>query len=431
LQAVDRNIIYGFHGEFFRSSGQASQTMHFYDDGLFVGQFGEASPGHSTYEGALPGFAGNGHSPNLTKTASGDYYLWVNDESAHGPQRWHFVNARNIREQAGSGMLGSTITLTNPACGFPVSVNGKSGNQSGELSWQPVPGATSYNIRYSLINGGPYTVLAGNTKSLDYVAGGLTNGLSYYFAVTAIQGGTEGIPSEQVKIYPFDTSQTVLLAGSMSEGGQWTPVVDVSSSAPNSGQPSYVGAEHLTGVLSLRELDDYGYGNLQNETVGTQGYNLFEYAGAATSLQNIHSPFTYSYGYGWQDIASLERQYRVDNNLLCMNNGMVANPVGALNIGVTDTSYHYLTVVSPAQFNNPRTFTLGIISTNGTSVQYAINENPGLSHVFQFLFKGNITLRADATGGSGAIVQALFLDNAAVTYQTLLTPPSQFHILAP
>ncbi|MGA2247314.1 MAG: hypothetical protein ABSH48_20170, partial [Verrucomicrobiota bacterium] len=47
VEALDRNVIYGFHGEFFRGQGEASQHMHYYDDGLFVGQFGEASPGHS------------------------------------------------------------------------------------------------------------------------------------------------------------------------------------------------------------------------------------------------------------------------------------------------------------------------------------------------------------------------------------------------
>ena len=32
LEAIDRNIIYGYHGEFFRNSGEAAQVMHFYDE---------------------------------------------------------------------------------------------------------------------------------------------------------------------------------------------------------------------------------------------------------------------------------------------------------------------------------------------------------------------------------------------------------------
>jgi hypothetical protein len=59
-----------------------------------------------------------------------------------------------------------------------------------------------------------------------------------------------------------------------------------------------------------------------------------------------------------------------------------------------------------------RQFTLGILSTNGTSAQYTVNENQGYSHMFQFAFKGNITLQANATGGAGATVQAIFFDNS-------------------
>ena len=370
LQALDRNVVFGYHGEFFRGAGQACQNMHYYDDGLFVGQFGEATPGHFAYEGALPGSAGNAHCPNLLKTANGDYYLWVNDESDHGPQRWHFVNARNIREQVGIGALGGTITLSDQIHNFPSGVTGQNGNQSGQLSWQPVTGATSYNIRYSLINGGPYSVLAGHTTNLSCVVGGLSNGVTYYFAVTALQGGIEGTPSEQVPINAFDTTQNVLCAGSMSEGGQFTPVVEISSTAAFLGQPSYIGAEHLTGVLDLRELDYYGYGNLQNQTVGTEGYAIYDWQGAATVLTNLVGPFTLTPSSGWIDIGNLERAYRVDESFLTFSNGMVANPLASVSIGVSDTNFHYLTVVSPAEFNYPRIFSLSTLGRKYGDVFY-------------------------------------------------------------
>ena len=421
VQALGRNVVFGYHGERFRGNGEASQHMHFYDDGLFVGQFGEALNGHPVFEGALPGFAGNGHCPNLMTTTNGDYFLWVNDESAHGPQRWHFVNARNIREQAGSGALGSPITLTNAAAGFPTAVTGKNGHASAELSWLPVAGATGYDIYYSTINGGPYQTPAGSTAGTNYGIGGLTNGLTYYFVVTAIIGGAEGIPSEQVKISPFDTSQTVLCAGSLAEAGELTPVIEVSSSAATNGRPGFIGEEHLTGVLSPGELDDNGYGHLQNTTVGTKGYALFEYQGPATSLINLLPPFTYAYDAGWKDRDLLERQYRVDD-VLSMNNGMVADPLGTLLIGTGDAKYHYLTVVSPSRFNAGRKFLLGLLSENGTSVHYKIDETGGASHVFQFMFKGNVTLFADGIGGADAVIQSIFLDDAPVMAAALVPP---------
>jgi len=421
VQAVNRQVVYGYQGEDFRGSGEAAQHMHFYDDGLFIGQFGEALNGHPLFEGLLPGFAGNGQCPNFLETTNGDYYLWDNDESAHGPQRWHFVNARNIREQTGCGALGSTINLTNQPIDFPTAVIGKNGNASGELCWLPVPGAGLYNIYYSTRNGGPYPTLAGSTTATNYAMGGLTNGQTYYFAVTAITDGVEGIPSEQVAINPFDTSQMVLGAGLESEAGEETPVIEVSSSAATNGQPSNVGAEHLTGVLSPQDLNDYGYGDLQRTTIGTKGYALFEYQGPATSVINILPPFTYTYDAGWIDINNLEWQYRVDD-VLNLNNGMVANPVGTLLIGSADTKYHYLTVVSPARFDAGRKFTLGLISENGNSAHYEVDEPNGYSHVFQFLFKGNVTLYADGAAGGNAVIQAIFLDDAPVTDAALVPP---------
>jgi hypothetical protein len=426
LQAVDRNIIYGYHGEFFRHQGQASQHMHFYDDGLFVGEFGEASPGHSCYEGALPGFAGNGHCPSLIKTSTGEYYLWVNDESAHGPQRWHLVNARNIREQIGSGPLGSTIVLTNQTHDFPTAVSGAYGNSQAFLSWNPIAGASLYNVYSSHINGGPYQTLVGSTSGTNYLATGLTNGVNYYFAVVALVDGREGTPSGQVEIRPVDTTQSVLAVGSMSEGGQATPIVDLSPLALGSGQPSLLGSQHLTGVLSPRELCGYGYGDLMNKSIGTKSYCIYGWGGAGSNLVRLTSAFSVVLGTGWADISYLNRQFSVDG-VLGTNHGLMANPIGTLQIGVKDTNYHVLTVVSPAKFNDARKFTLGIVSTNGASAQYSINENPGLSHTFQFLFSGSVTLRADSTGGNMAVLQAIFLDDAPANAYLRPAPPTGLH----
>ena len=138
-RALDSHVLYGYPGEDFRGAGQACQIMHFLDDGLFVGQFGETTVGHFPYEGALPAEAGNADCLDFVSTTDGGYYLWLSDESGHSPQRWHLVNARNVREQSAAGPLGGSLTLTNPISVFPSGVTGKPGNQSAELSWLPAP----------------------------------------------------------------------------------------------------------------------------------------------------------------------------------------------------------------------------------------------------------------------------------------------------
>jgi hypothetical protein len=147
--------------------------------------------------------------------------------------------------------------------------------------------------------------------------------------------------------------------------------------------------------------------------VGTKGYVLYDWGGFGAHVVNLDSNFTITPGAGWSDVDYLERRYRLDT-ALGQNYGLSANPIGSIAISVADTNFHYLTVISPSRFNNPRHFTMRLTSTNNTSAIFTVNEYPGYSHVFQFLFRGNVTLWADATGGAEANVQALFFDDAAV-----------------
>jgi len=282
------------------------------------------------------------------------------------------------------------------------------------------------------MNGGPYQSLVGQTTSTKCLVTGLTNGRTCYFAITALSGGSEGPPSEQVIATPFDTSQTVLCAGSLTEGGKWTPVIDVDSNAPAKGFPSYIGNEHLAGMLGLDDLCNYGFGNLMSENIGTKGFSLFDWGGPGSNLVQVLLPLTVTLGSGWKDLAYLNRQYRL-SGVLGTNYGLLANPVGTINIGVSDTNFHRLTVISPAYSGNYMKFTLALTSTNGTSSSYVVNDaNPGLTHTFQFLFKGNVALTADATSGANGIVQAVFLDDATVTAPTTntLSPPTGFKVIS-
>jgi hypothetical protein len=412
VYAVDRNVYFGYHGENFRGQAEAAQHFHFFDDGLFVSQFGESNLGHSVNEGALPGFAGNGYNPVFFKGTNGEYYLWVNDESDHGPQRWHLANARNIREQTAVGTLDSTIILSNQPCGFPVGLAATLASKSVQLTWQPVTGASAYNIRYSTVNGGPYGIFSGSTTNTHFFAAGLTNGQVYYFAVSAIVAGIEGFPSEQIKIVPFDLTQTVLPWGSMAEGGQSTPVDDINPGAVAANLPSLMDSEHATGNLTPQDLVDCGFGNLGSTTIGSQGYVLYDWGGPGINLTNLSPFYAITLGSGWTDCPYLERQFMV-GNLLGTNYGIMANPVGTINILVNDGSFHILTVICPSKFCDSRSFTLTLTSVNGASVQFPVSETYGYNHTFQFLFTGNVTLTANATGGNEAIVQALFLDGVA------------------
>ena len=92
--SAGRNVVYGYHGEAWRG-GQATQWLHFYDNGLFIGQFGRPGlPGNG--HDAPAEAAGNAFSPQLV-TYDGVVYLWHNDEHAHGGvHRWRIEGADAI-----------------------------------------------------------------------------------------------------------------------------------------------------------------------------------------------------------------------------------------------------------------------------------------------------------------------------------------------
>ena len=96
-QAVDRNIFWGYRGEFWKQ-GQTNKWNHYLDNGLFVGQFGQVRVGGDTQE-APAGMAGNVLSGTFVKVGA-DYYFYHCDESYHGGiHRWKISGLNTIAEQ--------------------------------------------------------------------------------------------------------------------------------------------------------------------------------------------------------------------------------------------------------------------------------------------------------------------------------------------
>ena len=94
----DKNIIWGYHGEFWKNS-QVNKWTHVYDDGLFVGQFGVTGKEVENLE-APAEMAGNAFAASLVKNSDGDVYLYHNDESYHsGIHRWKISGFNTIEEQ--------------------------------------------------------------------------------------------------------------------------------------------------------------------------------------------------------------------------------------------------------------------------------------------------------------------------------------------
>jgi len=69
------------------------------------------------------------------------------------------------------------------------------------LNWNPVAGATNYNVRQSLNSGSGYS-LAGSTTGTSFTVAGLANGSTYYFTVSAQGAFFESTNSSPVSAMP-------------------------------------------------------------------------------------------------------------------------------------------------------------------------------------------------------------------------------------
>ena len=83
----------------------------------------------------------------------------------------------------------------------PAGLQASPGNAQVTLTWNASTGATSYNVKRSTTNGGPYTTIA-SPATPSYTNTGLTNGTPYYYVVTAVNSAGESGPSSQATATP-------------------------------------------------------------------------------------------------------------------------------------------------------------------------------------------------------------------------------------
>ena len=89
--------------------------------------------------------------------------------------------------------------LSPSALAFPTCLNAS--NVSGQiyLTWNGVNGASSYNVKRSIVNGGPYMTIATGLTSTEFTDEDVVEGVSYYYVVCAVSGRQESLNSNEAK----------------------------------------------------------------------------------------------------------------------------------------------------------------------------------------------------------------------------------------
>jgi autotransporter-associated beta strand protein len=109
------------------------------------------------------------------------------------------VSATNSMGESGNSTEVSALAGS-PAA--PPGLNANAGNAQTFLSWNPSSGATSYNLKRSTTNGGPYAVVA-SLMGTNYTDISVVNGTTYYYVVSAVNGAGEGANSAQASATPI------------------------------------------------------------------------------------------------------------------------------------------------------------------------------------------------------------------------------------
>ena len=137
----------------------------------------------------------------LTGTSHADTGL------TNGTTYYYVVSAVNSAgESANSPEASATpVAPVQVAPSAPTNLTGTAGNTTASLSWSASSGATSYTVKRSTTNGGPYTAVATGLTGTSHADTGLTNGTTYYYVVSAVNADGESANSAQASATPTGT----------------------------------------------------------------------------------------------------------------------------------------------------------------------------------------------------------------------------------
>jgi len=240
-------------------------------------------------------------------TANGTKIAGVTNPYIHtgltnGTTYYYIVTAVNsYGESAASSQVSATPSATGTPPAPPTGVSATAGNQSISGTWNASVGATSYNIYCSTTSGVTptnYEIKITDITNTQYTGTGLTNGVTYYCIVTAVNSYGESAPSAQVSATP---------SGSGGSGTSPATPTGVTAASP------YGGGGEID--VSWNGVSDAAYYNVYYSTTPgtekTNGIKISDVTGTQTYVYPLTNGTTYYFvvtavnGYG-ESAASAE-----------------------------------------------------------------------------------------------------------------------------
>ena len=200
--------------------------------------------------------------------------------------RYYRVYAYNTGGNSAASNTASATTLALiPAA--PTGLQATAGNAQVTLSWSAVIGAADYNVKRAAISGGPYTAIASVVTTTGYTDTSVTNGISYFYVVTAVNVSGESADSSQAVATP-----------------QLPPAAptNLTATATSTSQINLTWTDNSTnesGFKIERSSDSTTFSQIATPEAGTISYNDTSVAASTTRYYRI-----YAYNVGGNSTAS-------------------------------------------------------------------------------------------------------------------------------
>jgi len=170
---------------------------------------------------------------------------------------YHDISARYVGNASNTTSTSSALVvrINSAPVAAPTNLTATPVSNRIDLSWSPSAGASSYYVMRSLSAGGPYTVI-GNPTATTFVDTPVTNGISYFYLVSAVNSAGESEDSNLATASPgLAASTTSLSVPPISTGPHGTSVILTATvnvtGGPATGTVKFLSGSTLIGIGTL------------------------------------------------------------------------------------------------------------------------------------------------------------------------------------
>ncbi|ULL17083.1 hypothetical protein DVH26_23145 [Paenibacillus sp. H1-7] len=145
---------------------------------------------------------------------------------ANGTAYYYVVSAANGTTASANSDSIRVIPVPANTLKAPSDIRLLAGSQMVNIEWTAVPGASFYHVKRALSMNGPFTTIAA-VNELAFRDTAVTNGTTYYYAISSVNDKTEGIAS-----FPQEAVPAAVIVVDKNGGGAFTKVQDAVDSIP-------------------------------------------------------------------------------------------------------------------------------------------------------------------------------------------------------